>query len=65
MVNQLRVLEEPSQSPDLKLTEKLWYNLNIVRHKLYPTNLYDLKQFCHDEWAKIPVGATGWMLHTR
>jgi hypothetical protein len=45
----LNVLERPSQSPDLKLIENLWYDLNIAVHQWNPSNLKELEQVCLEE----------------
>ena len=44
----LKVLEWPSQSPDLSITENLWANLKR------PKNIAELEAFCKEEWEKIP-----------
>ena len=51
----LNICEWPSQSPDLNPIEKLWFDLKIAVHQQNPSNLKELKQFCLEEWAKIPV----------
>ena len=48
------VLEWPSQSPDLNPIEMLWKDLKRSVHARKPTNIHELKQFCKEEWAKIP-----------
>uniref|UniRef100_A0AAZ3S8Z5 Tc1-like transposase DDE domain-containing protein n=1 Tax=Oncorhynchus tshawytscha TaxID=74940 RepID=A0AAZ3S8Z5_ONCTS len=48
--NKVKVLERPSQSPDL---ENLWAELkNRVRARR-PKNLTQLHQLCQEEWANI------------
>ena len=49
-----KVLEWPSQSPDLNPIEMLWQDLKRAVHARKPTNVTELKQFCMEEWAKIP-----------
>jgi len=48
------VEERPSQSPDLYPIQMLWQNLKRAVHAGKSTNISDLKQFCVEEWAKIP-----------
>ena len=60
----LNVLQWPSQSPDLNSIENLWCNLKIVIHQRNPSNLKDLEQFCHEEWAKIPVARCAKLVET-
>ena len=49
-----KVLEWPSQSPDLNPIEMLWQDLKQAVHARKPKNVTELKQFCMEEWAKIP-----------
>ena len=41
-------------SPDLKLIERLWHDLTRAVHTRHPKNIAELKQFCKEEWSKIP-----------
>jgi hypothetical protein len=60
----LNVLEWPSQSPDLKPIENLWCDLKIAVHQWNPSNLRELEQFCHEEWAKLPVERCAKLIET-
>ncbi|MGH0158770.1 UNVERIFIED_CONTAM: hypothetical protein FKN15_044380 [Acipenser sinensis] len=48
------VLEWPSQSLDLNPIEMLWQDLKQAVHARKPSNVTELKQFCKEDWAKIP-----------
>lgn len=51
----VKVLDWPSQSPDLNPIEHLWRDLKIAVHKRLPSNLQELEKFCKEEWEKLPV----------
>ena len=51
--NKVKVLEWPSQSPDLNLIDNLWAELKKRVRTRRPTNLTQLHQLCQEEWAKI------------
>ncbi len=52
--NKIKVLEWPSQSPDLNLIEMQWDDLKQFIHAWKPSNVAELNQFCKEELAKIP-----------
>ncbi|KAI4898585.1 hypothetical protein NFI96_033238 [Prochilodus magdalenae] len=51
----IKVLEWPSQSPDLNPIEDLWRGLNLRVSQRQPRNLADLEEICVVEWAEIPA----------
>lgn len=49
----VKVLEGPSQSPELNVIEPLWRDLRRAVHARRPKTLHELEAFCQDEWAAI------------
>jgi hypothetical protein len=56
--NKVKVLEWPSQSPDLNTIEHLWAELKKRVRARRPKNLTQLLQLCQEEWVKIHPSKT-------
>uniref|UniRef100_A0AAY5L3H4 Tc1-like transposase DDE domain-containing protein n=1 Tax=Esox lucius TaxID=8010 RepID=A0AAY5L3H4_ESOLU len=50
----VKVLEWPSQSPDLNIIEPLWGDLKRSVHARRPKTLHEMEAFCQNERAAIP-----------
>jgi transposase len=55
--NEVKVLERPSQSPDLNHISNLWTELKKRVRARKPSYLTQLHQLCQEEWAKLIVGS--------
>ena len=51
--NTVKVLEWPSQSPELNPIEHVWAEMKRRVRARRPTNLTPLHQLCQEEWANI------------
>ena len=58
-----KLLEWPSQSPDLNPILKCCGMTSRVFHTRHPKNIAELKQFCKDEWSKIPPDRCASLIH--
>lgn len=61
--NKVKVLEWPSQSPDLNIIEPLWGDLKRAVHARQPKNLQELEAFCQEEWAALPSEKIKSLIH--
>ncbi|CAJ0950910.1 unnamed protein product [Ranitomeya imitator] len=59
-----KVLEWPSQSPDLNPIENLWRELKVRVAKRKAENITALEEICMEEWANIPTTVCGNLVKT-
>ena len=57
------LLEWPSQSPDLNPIEMLMHDLKRAVHTRHTKNIPELKQFCKEEWSRIPPDRCAGLIH--
>ena len=61
--NKVKVLEWPSQSPDLNIIEPLWGDLKPAVHARQSKNLQELEAFCQEEWSVLPSEKIKTLIH--
>ncbi|CAJ0919215.1 unnamed protein product [Ranitomeya imitator] len=59
-----KVLEWPSQSPDLNPIENLWRELKVRVAKRKAKNITAVEEICMEEWANIPTTVCGNLVKT-
>ena len=60
----LKVLEWPSQSPDLNPIENLWRELKVHVAQRQPQSITALEEICMEEWANTPSTVCGDLVKT-
>ena len=50
----VKILEWPSQNPELNPIKNLWKYLKIAVHPHFLSNLIELEKICKEEYEKIP-----------
>ena len=60
----MKVLEWPSEIPDLNAIENLWKDLKIAVHRRSQSNLTELEKICKEEWEKIPKSRCAKLIQT-